>query len=641
MNIRNIPILQKLVLTVLLMGVVATAIAAIGWRELGSLRDVMDRVGAKEVAAREAMDLRMDVIAISRMTYQLVLNPAGVADFVTQADRRMTEMKGRFPIIEAAADETELGQLEAVKPVMDAYFGKINAMLKVAAAQPFDQAALDAALAEALAAQLVVTDTIKLYSTYSGELMASMRDAAETSAFNAMLTLAISAGAGIVVGLGVSVLVGRRTIVNPVRDLTRTMIELADGKLDVTIANSDAKDEIGAMARAVEVFRQNGKRVAALSAEEAARNLSIVERADMMALLQAELGSVMRAASAGDFARRVPTDFSDAELNGLAASVNGLVETVDRGLAETGTVLSAIANTDLTQRVTGQYAGAFGALKDNTNAVAEKLADIVAQLKGTSRSLKTATSEILAGANDLSERTTRQAATIEETSAAMEQLAGTVLENAKRAQDANGNATRVTATAEMSGEVMAQATGAMERITTSSSKISNIIGLIDDIAFQTNLLALNASVEAARAGDAGKGFAVVAVEVRRLAQSAASASADVKVLIEQSAKEVSDGSRLVAEAAERINGMLEGVRSSSTLMDGISRDSQEQSTGITEVSIAVRQMDEMTQHNAALVEEMNAAIEQTENQATQLDAIVDIFKVSDAGPVRRSMARAA
>jgi methyl-accepting chemotaxis protein len=641
MNFRNIPILQKLVLTVLLMGVVATAIAAIGWRELGSLRDVMDRVGAKEVAAREAMDLRMDVIAISRMTYQLVLNPAGVADFVTQADRRMTEMKGRFPIIEAAADETELGQLEAVKPVMDAYFGKINDMLTVAAAQPFDQAALDAALAEALAAQLVVTDTIKLYSTYSGELMASMRDAAETSAFNAMLTLAISAGAGIVVGLGVSLLVGRRTIVNPVRDLTHTMIELADGKLDVTISNSDAKDEIGAMARAVEVFRQNGKRVAALNAEEAARNLSIVERADMMALLQAELGSVMRAASAGDFAQRVPTDFTDDELNGLAASVNGLVETVDRGLAETGTVLSAIANTDLTQRVTGQYQGAFGALKDNTNAVAEKLADIVAQLKGTSRSLKTATSEILAGANDLSERTTRQAATIEETSAAMEQLAGTVLENAKRAQDANGNATRVTATAEMSGEVMAQATGAMERITTSSSKISNIIGLIDDIAFQTNLLALNASVEAARAGDAGKGFAVVAVEVRRLAQSAASASADVKVLIEQSAKEVSDGSRLVADAAERINGMLEGVRSSSTLMEGISRDSQEQSTGITEVSIAVRQMDEMTQHNAALVEEMNAAIEQTENQATQLDAIVDIFKVSDAGPVRRSMARAA
>ncbi|MEO9300021.1 methyl-accepting chemotaxis protein, partial [Devosia alba] len=142
------------------------------------------------------------------------------------------------------------------------------------------------------------------------------------------------------------------------------------------------------------------------------------------------------------------------------------------------------------------------------------------------------------GANDLSERTTRQAATIEETSASMEQLATTVLANAERAHDASSAASNVTRTAEEGGQVMGQATEAMTRITESSGKISNIIGLIDDIAFQTNLLALNASVEAARAGDAGKGFAVVAVEVRRLAQSAASASADVKVLIEQSASEV-------------------------------------------------------------------------------------------------------
>ena len=639
MNFRNLPILQKFVLTVLLMGLVATAIAGIGWRELGSLRDVMLRVGEKEVAAREAMDLRMDVVAISRMTYQLVLNPEKIDDFVSQADRRMTEMKGRFPIIEQAANATEMEQLAAVKPVMDAYFAKIDTMLAVAAAKPFNADALNAALAETLAAQQVVTDTIKIYSTYSGELMAEMREEANASAFAGMLTLVISAAVGIAIGLVFSVMMGRRTIVNPVRKLTQTMIELADGRLDVEIPNPDARDEIGAMARAVEVFRQNGKRVAALSAEEAERNLSIVERADMMALLQSELRSVMQAASAGNFGQRVPTDFSDSELNSLASSVNGLVETVDRGLAETGDVLSAIAHTDLTQRVTGHYEGAFGALKNNTNAVAEKLTDIVAQLQGTSRSLKTATSEILAGANDLSERTTRQAATIEETSAAMEQLANTVMENARRAQDANGKAKGVTLSAEQSGEVMAQATGAMERITTSSSKISNIIGMIDDIAFQTNLLALNASVEAARAGDAGKGFAVVAVEVRRLAQSAASASADVKVLIEQSATEVRDGSRLVADAAERLNGILEGVRASSTLMDGISRDSQEQSTGITEVSVAVRQMDEMTQHNAALVEEMNASIEQTETQATHLDAIVDIFKLTASRQQR--VARAA
>src|SRR5690606_28148447 len=185
-----------------------------------------------------------------------------------------------------------------------------------------------------------------------------------------------------------------------------------------------------------------------------------------------------------------------------------------------------------------------------------KLSEIVGQLRTTSRALKTATSEILSGANDLSERTTKQAATIEETSATMEQLAATVMQNAERARGASQAAGEVTHTAEEGGAVMAQATEAMERITQSSAKISNIIGLIDDIAFQTNLLALNASVEAARAGEAGKGFAVVAVEVRRLAQSAAEASAEVKALIEQSGSEVNTGSKLVSDAAAKLEAML-------------------------------------------------------------------------------------
>src|SRR5690606_29498773 len=159
---------------------------------------------------------------------------------------------------------------------------------------------------------------------------------------------------------------------------------------------------------------------------------------------------------------------------------------------------------------------------------------------------------------------TRQAATIEETSAVMEKLAATVMDNAQQAETASLQAKAVSATAEEGGQVMAQATEAMDRITASSSKISNIIGLIDDIAFQTNLLALNASVEAARAGDAGKGFAVVAVEVRRLAQSAASASADVKVLIEQSATEVKGGTQLVGAAAGKLAGMLDAIRENTT-----------------------------------------------------------------------------
>jgi methyl-accepting chemotaxis protein len=348
------------------------------------------------------------------------------------------------------------------------------------------------------------------------------------------------------------------------------------------------------MAAAVQVFKENAIQVAELNAAEVVRTGQTRERSAAMALLVQELGSVVDAAVDGDFSQRISATFKDADLTGVATSVNNLVATVDRGLAETGDVLAALARTDLTQQVQGDYRGAFAKLKADTNAVVDNLTNVVGQLRHTSGSLKTATGEILAGANDLAERTTKQASAIEETSAAMEQLANTVTDNARRAEQASAKARIVATTADQTGQVMTRSNEAMERISSSSAKISNIIGLIDDIAFQTNLLALNASVEAARAGDAGKGFAVVAVEVRRLAQSAASASSDVKELIEQSTGEVNSGSKLVAEATQKLVSMLADVRESAELTQGISEATRDQSSAITEVTTAIRQMDEMT-----------------------------------------------
>ena len=297
-----------------------------------------------------------------------------------------------------------------------------------------------------------------------------------------------------------------------------------------------------------------------------------------------------------------------------------------------GAGLALLAEGDLTSQIQTPFTGDLDTLRQAFNYSVDRVADIVGQLRTTSDQLRHATSDILAGARELSDRTSKQAATVEQTSAAMEMLGSTVAENARLAADASDATQIVSREGAATGTTMGEANAAMERITTSSSKISNIIGMIDDIAFQTNLLALNASVEAARAGDAGKGFAVVAVEVRRLAQSAASASAEIKGLIEQSVNEVKGGSRLVSSAAEQLLNMLTAIRSNAEAMQTIAGASRDQAAAIQEVSVAVRVLDEMTQHNAAMVEETNAAIQQTEAQAHALDVIVDVFTLAEEPP---------
>ena len=447
------------------------------------------------------------------------------------------------------------------------------------------------------------------------------------------------------VGLALSIItaiavwvVARIQGTTPLVAMTERLRGLADGNLTEPTDWVLRIRELDALQAVMKKFRTALADRQRLMGETDAANAATQARAAEADALNVELGQLVSAAVAGDFSRRIDPRYHDDKLNHLAGQFNELVDTVDRGISETVAVLGALAEADLTQRMSDGYAGALKRLADDANGVGSRLTEIVLKLRSTSRLLKTATGEILSGANDLAERTTRQAATIEETSATMEQLAAAVVKNANIAEEASKNARSVTQTAEAGGQVMLRATEAMERITQSSSKISNIIGLIDDIAFQTNLLALNASVEAARAGEAGKGFAVVAIEVRRLAQSAAEASNEVKALIEQSSTEVTTGSRLVADAASQLDAMLNGARRNFELLEGIARDSRNQAGSIEEVNIAVRTLDEMTQHNAALVEETNAAIEQTEAQANELDMIVDVFSLEEQPTGRRRAA---
>jgi methyl-accepting chemotaxis protein len=463
---------------------------------------------------------------------------------------------------------------------------------------------------------------------------------AQQEALQLMIVATISV-VGVLIGLVLAFVTGR-WLSGTFARLTQTMGKLVEGQYETNIAGKEDQNELGEMARALETFRINGLEVQAAEVEKQARASELLARSEMMARFQSAFDHVIESAMNGDFSSRIAQQFGDKEIDRIAGNLDGMMASVETALGEADRVLGAMARADLRDRMRGEYRGAFAQLKQSTNSVADKIEDITMQLRETSRALKQATGEILAGANDLSERTTRQAATIEETSAAMDQLATTVTSNAQQALQASDGAVRMTSVAEASNEVMQEATQAMERISTSATKISNIIGLIDDIAFQTNLLALNASVEAARAGESGKGFAVVAVEVRRLAQSAAQASADIKNLIEQSGDEVRNGSKLVADVAGRLNEIIEGVRNSAALMSNIASDSQAQAAGISQINVAVRQMDEMTQHNAALVEEMNASIEQTEGQASRVDGIVETFTLRDSpGADRLPMADSA
>ena len=287
-----------------------------------------------------------------------------------------------------------------------------------------------------------------------------------------------------------------------------------------------------------------------------------------------------------------------------------------------------IASGDLTAQIEVNSTDETGELLSSLKEMNEGLLKIVGEVRTGADTIATATEEIAAGNLDLSQRTEEQASALEETASSMEELTSTVRQNADNAQAANQLAINASGVAVRGGEVISRVVRTMESITDSSKKISDIIGVIDGIAFQTNILALNAAVEAARAGEQGRGFAVVAAEVRSLAQRSAAAAKEIKALIEDSGGKVQDGSRLVEEAGRTTQEIVTSIKRVTDIMAEISAASLEQSSGIEQVNTAITQMDDVTQQNAALVEEAAAAAESLEEQAQQLVGVVARFKLS-------------
>ncbi|PYG55944.1 methyl-accepting chemotaxis protein [Rhizobium sp. UGM030330-04] len=414
----------------------------------------------------------------------------------------------------------------------------------------------------------------------------------DTTIWTGLIGIALVSLALIALGLFVS----SRGITTPIARLRERMGSLATGDTASEIDGMDRKDEVGQMAAAVQAFRENAiERVRLENETEANRSTSEKDRIEREKQKAKEAADVQFA------------------VDNLAAA------------------LSKIAQGDVTYRIVQPFVAGLDGIRGDFNRAAEQLQSTLTQVAQNARGIDAGANEIRSAADDLARRTEQQAAAVEETAAALEEITITVKDSTKRAQEAGHLVGRAKVGAEKSGEVVQKAVAAMEQIATSANQISNIIGVIDEIAFQTNLLALNAGVEAARAGDAGKGFAVVAQEVRELAQRSAGAAKEIKNLITTSNSQVEQGVQLVGETGRALELIVTEVQDINRHVAAIAESAQEQSSGLQQINTAVNQMDQDTQKNAAMVEESTAASHGLAREASSLNGLIAQFKLSEGG----------
>ncbi|MGE5546809.1 MAG: methyl-accepting chemotaxis protein [Solirubrobacterales bacterium] len=427
---------------------------------------------------------------------------------------------------------------------------------------------------------------------------------------------------------------------------------VADG--EVVMANDAARallgDDIAAAAAMAEIpagqrLTVAGHTIVPVTATAAAPDGTLlgtaVELRDITPglALEAEMDALVERATKGDIGMRLATEGREGLALAMAQEVNRLLDAMSQALDDFAVQLEGLATGDLTRRVTPMYEGVFARLKADFNGTVIKLATVVKQIGGSADHLSQIATEVSASSVELSDRSEKHAASLEEAAAAIEELTATVRQNAANAEQANAFAGSTREVASSSGQVVGDAVAAMGRIEGSSSKISSIVGMIEEIAFQTNLLALNAAVEAARAGDAGKGFAVVAQEVRNLAQRSSQASKEIKGLIGESGREVTAGADLVKQAGSALDQITRSIHQVAEVVGEIASATREQSAGIDQVSQTIAEVDEATQKNAALVEESAATARSLEQQAESLKSQMAFFLTDPAqaqGPARHA-----
>lgn len=599
MTLNNLKIRTKIMLAVLIAGLIGVGVSVFGSAQLQqidrSYAAMLQTRPKALLASARASRAGANLIA---QTYKIIAYPLGSPNI------QKAKVDGQKAYEDTLAYLDEAGQaLPSEKPAFEAirnnFLGLKSSVDQAVAFGERDENEKALAVMDTIDGKLAAL-VQSIADLNTAVLAKTDAQSAELSAGSdrASIIMLGAAVMGLLLGLAGAVVLASRTITGPLQRLAATMGELSGGTLQADVVGAERRDEVGTMARAVMIFKENGLTMRRLEVEKAEREAA---------------ADVERQAHEGE-RRRVEVERID-----LAKQQQHVVGMLADGL-------DRLAQGDLTCRLTDSVASDYIKLRDDFNGALEGLSDTVKTIQTTSVEVSTAAREINMGANDLSKRTEEQASSLEETAATTEELAASVKASANASRQAVAMAQEAMNVAEKGGSIVTTAVEAMNRIEGASRKISDITGVIDEIAFQTNLLALNAAVEAARAGDAGKGFAVVASEVRTLAQRSSDAAKDITSLIAESAAEVEQGVTLVRSAGEALGQIVDASRKVVATVSEISAASGEQANGIDEMSQTVAHMDEMTQQNAALAEESAASATSLSDQINKLNGLVASFR---------------
>ena len=570
---------------------------------LWTATDLTDALGGSSRSAeilRNHMqaDMMHDALRADVLSAILAGDPSAGVDLAsvrTETAEHVESFTQAMAANKSLAGEGDIrASLDAVEGPLEAYMLSAQQIVALAAEDP------EAARAALGSFKQAFTDLETRMEAVSDDIEASAAVEKAHADQGASLSRILMIGAlafSLLFSLGL-ILASLGTIVRPIRTLASEMRALASGRTDVDLTSAHRGDEIGNVGKAVGDLQVL---LAERSREEAA---------------EAE-----RRRGEDDARRAQSQEVADLAAREQAAVVSALAEGLDH-----------LTRGDLTYSLTQAFPGEYGKLKNDFNTAIGQLKETITTVVANVSAIRSGSGEISQAADDLSRRTEQQAASLEETAAALDEITATVNRTAAGARQAADTVQAAKSDAETGGQVVRDAVAAMGGIEKSAQEISQIIGVIDEIAFQTNLLALNAGVEAARAGDAGRGFAVVASEVRALAQRSAEAAKEIKQLISASTSQVSTGVQLVDQTGEALQRIVVQVAEIDSLVSEIATSAQEQATGLQEVNTAVNQMDQVTQQNAAMVEQSTAASHALSQEAQTLASSIARFQIGAAAP---------